>query len=113
MIPMVRRILAALLIMLASSFVVTATVHARENPLKPGIECSGYVHADGDADQSKGDSDKALPHHHGACHGMAVDLPAGGLFATSVTHTPLQPDPTPEASILSARVHPALRPPSA
>jgi hypothetical protein len=68
-----------LLTMIVTSLTLSATVHAREASDALGgaigIECSGYVHSDGDADQSQGDSDQAVAHHHGTCHGAASLLP--------------------------------------
>ncbi len=65
-----------LLCLLMSSLVAAATVHAQESPNAPTIECSGVVHSEGDADQSTGDRDSLMPHHHGSCHGGAAFLPA-------------------------------------
>lgn len=58
-----------------SSLLAAATVHAQERPYAPTIECSGVVHSEGDADQKQGDTDSAVPHHHGSCHGGAAFLP--------------------------------------
>lgn len=64
-----------LVALLMTSLTAAATVHAREQAGAISMECSGYVHSDGDADQSQGDSDQAMPHHHGSCHGAASLLP--------------------------------------
>ncbi|WP_375195313.1 hypothetical protein [Sphingobium sp.] len=63
------------LCLLMSSLVAAATVHAQERPNAPTIECSGVVHSEGDADQSTGDRDSLMPHHHGSCHGGSACLP--------------------------------------
>jgi len=64
-----------LLWMIVASLTAASVVHANETAPSSIIECSGYVHSDGDADQSQGDADKAIPHHHGSCHGAASLLP--------------------------------------
>jgi hypothetical protein len=64
-----------LLCLLVASLFVTATVHAQEISLSSMIDCSGVVHSNGDADQSKGDADKAVPHHHGSCQGPSAFAP--------------------------------------
>jgi hypothetical protein len=56
-----------LLYVLMVSLFVTATVHAQEFSVSPRLECSGVLHSEGDADQSQGDGDKAVPHHHSTC----------------------------------------------
>lgn len=109
----VSRILRLFLILIASSLVMTATIHAREIPGPATIECSGAVHSEGDADQSQGDADKAIPHHHGTCHGSSLDMPASGAL-TSTTHTDgLRPFPASTTAFLSRPIDPALRPPAA
>ncbi|NIJ18301.1 hypothetical protein [Sphingobium vermicomposti] len=99
--------------MIASSLVVTATVHAQERPGAPTIECSGAVHSDGDADQSQGDSDKAVPHHHGTCHGPSLNVPAKDELSAMVRAAGMRPFPASDTAIESRAVDPALRPPSA
>ena len=64
-----------LLCLFVSSLTTVAAVHAREIAGPPGIECSGYVHSDGDRDETQGDTDKATPHHHGGCSGNSAFLP--------------------------------------
>jgi len=65
-----------LLCMLMMSLTTTAVVHANEVSGPPSIECSGYVHSEGDKDESQGDTDKATPHHHSNCQGGAAFVPA-------------------------------------
>jgi len=109
----VSRILRLFLLLIASSLVMTATIHAREIPGPVTIECSGAVHSEGDADQSPGDLDQAMPHHHGTCHGSSLDLPASGALASMTGTDRLQPFPAPTSAFASRLVDPALRPPAA
>ena len=46
-----RRLGRFLLCLLSLSMLTTTLVHALEVPSAPTIECSGYVHSDGDMDQ--------------------------------------------------------------
>jgi hypothetical protein len=69
-----------ILCLLVASFTTSAAVHASEFSNATTLECSGYVHTDGDADETQGDADRAVPHHHGSCHGAASVLPTK-LFA--------------------------------
>lgn len=110
---MLRGFWSLLLVMIASSLVMTATVHAREIPGPVTIECSGTVHSDGDGDQSPGDADKAMPHHHGSCHGQTLDVPATGALSSSTHADRLRPFPAPASATASHLVDPALRPPAA
>ncbi|WP_442047600.1 hypothetical protein [Novosphingobium sp. YAF33] len=66
----------SLLLMLLSSFLATSALHAAEMSGPVTMECSGYVHDEGDNDQSQGDADKGVPHHHASCHGGASFLPS-------------------------------------
>jgi len=110
---MLRRLWPLLLVMITSSLVMAATVHAREMPGPVTIECSGTVHRDGDADQSQGDADKAMPHHHGTCHGQSLNLPAGDMLPATARVDSLRPLPAPDSATASHPVDPALRPPAA
>ncbi|MEH3040378.1 MAG: hypothetical protein PGN21_09990 [Sphingomonas paucimobilis] len=107
------RILRLFLVLIASSLVMTATIHAREIPGPVTLECSGAVHSEGDADQSQGDADKAIPHHHGTCHGSSLDVPAGGTLMSMTGADGLRPVPAPASSFTSRLIDPALRPPAA
>ena len=109
----VNRILRLFFVLIASSLVMTATVHAREMPGPNLVECSGTVHSDGDADQSQGDSDKAIPHHHGTCHGQAIQVPASGNLPWSRAVAGLLRGAGNDRFLASATVDPALRPPTA
>jgi len=110
---MLRRLWSLLLVIIASSLVMTATVHAREIPGPVTIECSGLVHSDGDADQSQGDADKAIPHHHGTCHGQSLDAPATDAMPSMSHSGDMPPFPAPVSAFASNLVDPALRPPAA
>ncbi|WP_082543426.1 hypothetical protein [Sphingomonas sp. Leaf339] len=110
---MSRQLWSLLLVMIASSLVMTAAVHAREIPGLVTIECSGTVHSDGDADQSQGDADKAMPHHHGTCHGQTLDVPASDTLPSMTSADGLRPFPASTSAIASHLTDPALRPPAA
>ena len=112
-ISMLRKLWSLLLVMIASSLVVTGTVHAQERPGAITIECSGAVHSEGDADQSQGDSDKAVPHHHGTCHGPSLNLPATDELAAMARAGGMRPFADSDAAIASRLVDPGLRPPTA
>ncbi len=109
----VSRVFCLFLMLIASSLVTTWTVHAREFSGLTTIECNGAVHSEGDADQSQGDTDKAIPHHHGTCHGSSLDAPAGGTLTPMARTDGLRPFPAPTSSFTSRLVDPALRPPAA
>ncbi|HEV7435895.1 MAG TPA: hypothetical protein VGO22_13635 [Pseudorhizobium sp.] len=106
-----RRLGIFLLCLLSVSLLTTAMVHAQEIPSAPTIDCSGYVHTDGDADQTQGDADKAMPHHHGSCHGGTAFVPAAASddLLGSARHAPVFV-PAPAASKRWA-IGPDLRPP--
>jgi hypothetical protein len=110
---MLRKFWSLLLIMIASSLVVTATVHAQEILGSLTIECSGTVHSDGDADQSQGDSDNALPHHHGSCHSPSLNVPATDEMSGAMRASSMRPFPASDNVLASRLLDPALRPPAA
>lgn len=110
-----RRLGRFLLCLLSLSMLTTTLVHAQEvpNARAPTIECTGYVHSEGDADQTQGDADKAIPHHHGGCQGAPAFVP----FSASEDMLPLAVDapvfiPAPIPSKRWA-IGPDLRPPIA
>jgi hypothetical protein len=108
-----HRLWSFLLVAIASSLMISAAVHAREIPMQGMIECSGAVHSDGDADQSSGDSDKGMPHHHGTCHAQPLDLRAAGELTSVSRQADLRPFAARDEAIASRLVDPALRPPAA
>ena len=67
-----------LFLLLMTSLIGSTIVHAREFPTGATLECSGEIHYEGDTDQSPGDSDKGVPHHHGSCHGHCLFTPVSG-----------------------------------
>jgi hypothetical protein len=98
--------------MVVASLTAASIVHANETASSSAMECSGYVHSDGDADQSQGDADKAVPHHHGGCHGGASLLPRPLVPIFFV----IQPADKPAATYRSLdrwMIGPDLRPPIA
>ncbi|WP_420136771.1 hypothetical protein [Sphingomonas sp.] len=71
------------------------------------------VHMPGDGDEVPGDSDNALPHHHGGCHGHDVGAP---IIAPPPTFYCVDKDAAPScASPILAAISPgvAARPPQA
>jgi len=100
------------LCLIVAALTATAAVHVNEFAAPNGLECSGYVHSDGDGDQSQVDADKAGPHHHGDCHGAFSLLPRTGALERIALR--------PEAKVFVATVAlgrwlpgPDLRPPIA
>lgn len=110
---MLRKFWSLLLIIFASSLVVTATVHARELTGTVTIECSGTVHTEDDADQSQGDSDNAVPHHHGSCHSSALNVPASDTLSPTAPHSDMRHLHGSDRATPSRLVDPGLRPPAA
>ena len=110
-----RRLGRFLLCLLSLSMLTTTLVHAQEvpNAQAPTIECSGYVHSDGDADQTQGDADKAIPHHHGTCHGQALSIPQADAIPVTFNIEGARPKPGFDAVRALSSVDPALRPPNA
>ncbi|MEC3912933.1 hypothetical protein U5A82_21400 [Sphingobium sp. CR2-8] len=109
---MLRKLCSLLLVMIASSLVLTATVHAREVSGQLMVDCAGVVHEDGDADQSQGDSDKAVPHHHSTCHGPTLNIADVSDLYSVGPASGLHPFPVPQSALASYRAGPALRPPA-
>ena len=95
-----------------ASLVATTTTHAREWTGETTLECSGALHSEGDADQSQGDGDKAMPHHHGSCHGPAAAVPVT-MALDHVVDTRSGYIGRSVAALPSRVLDPALRPPQA
>ncbi len=110
---MMRRAWMLLLLLLATSLTATAMVHGRELQAPAGLECSGEVHQEGDRDQSPGDADNGLPHHHGTCQGPMAALPAEDAVPGMPFAVRDRPDISASRALLSHPVDPALRPPNA
>lgn len=98
--------------LLVSSLVATTTVHAREASFAPAMDCTGFVHQDGDADQSSGDADSNVSHHHGGCHGHHVSTVADSASDTMARKRDL-PLPRAVAGLAREAANPVLRPPIA
>ncbi|QGP78651.1 hypothetical protein [Sphingobium sp. CAP-1] len=99
--------------LVVTALTTSGTVHAREISGPPTIECSGYVHSDGDRDETQGDSDEAVPHHHGTCHG-AVSLLPGKIAAPRLFDLSSEPKWVAVTSALGPwSPGPDLRPPIA
>jgi hypothetical protein len=108
-----RRLGKLLLCLISLSLLSATMVHAREETNTPTIECSGFVHSDGDADQSQGDADKAMPHHHGSCHSAPAFVP---VASTDEVHALTRSAPSfiPAATVSKRwAIGPDLRPPIA
>lgn len=110
---MLRKLGSLLLLMIASSLMMTATVHAREVSGLLMVDCAGVVHEEGDADQSQGDSDKAVPHHHGTCQGPTLHIADTSDLHSVARAGGLHPFPMPQSALASYRAGPPLRPPAA
>ena len=101
-----------LICLLMASIFTSAVVHAREVPNAAALECSGEVHTDGDSDQSRGDSDNAMPHHH-SCHGTAAFVPATAESIHGVALSAERAVALAHAPPMRWSVGPVLRPPIA
>lgn len=108
-----NRLLRLFLVLIASSLMMAATTHAQEFPAQTVIDCSGQVHMEGDADQTSGDADKGIPHHHGTCHASAMYVPASGELFAHVRDAGLRARLPADLALASQRVAPDLRPPNA
>lgn len=108
-----RRLACYLLYLLTVSLLTTTVVHAREIPGAPTIECSGYVHSDGDSDQTQGDADKAMPHHHGSCHGSSAFVPMTANDMLLPIHADIPGQALATAAPKRWATGPGLRPPIA
>jgi hypothetical protein len=71
-----------------------------------------WEHSPGDADEVPADADKAVPHHHGLCHGHDVGFPLefnAPIQGAIVGLQGIRPVPT----LGTRQTDPALRPPNA
>lgn len=107
-----RKAWLLILCLITSSLVLTTTVHAREWVSNATIECSGSVHTDGDKDQTQGDADKGVPHHHGTCHGQVAPAPTASALNYHASTTAAFAGST-SAALNARTIDPALRPPIA
>lgn len=99
--------------LLVASLMTTTTLHAREMPGVPSVECSGAIHVEEqDGTSSTGDADKALVHHHG-CHAgssFIASSPDGGSDLRVVSPLYTKACAT---TLLCRQSGPDLRPPIA
>lgn len=99
--------------MLLASLTTATAIHARELAGSFDIECSGYVHSETDDDRSRGDSDPAVAHHHGSCHGAAAFLPGRSVAPNIFAFLNMQNKPQDRSALGRWIVGPDLRPPIA
>jgi hypothetical protein len=102
-----------MLLMIASSLMTTAVVHAQEWGRAATLECTGAMHIDGDADSTAPDADSAVPHHHGTCHGPILDLASVDADSQLAFESDIRLYPARFAALAARAVDPALRPPTA
>jgi len=81
-----ERFLALILMCLVSLSLMAGTVAHAAEPIGclDSDVAAGLGHADGDRDQVPSDGGKAMPHHHGGCHGHQIGEPVKDGFATQV-----------------------------
>jgi len=109
---MLRRSLL-LFCLLMTSLVVSTTVHASELSIAGTLDCSGELHTEGDADQSPGDTERGVPHHHGSCHGHCLVAPVSGPSQTVLDEASSRFRFPASDAFARWSVDPALRPPNA
>ena len=102
-----------LLCMLLTSLTAVATLHAREFPGAVSVDCSGYMHGESDPDQTPADAEKALPHHHGSCHGAVAFIPIRNSAPMSFVARTQPAFHSPAAALYRWSPCPGLRPPIA
>ena len=99
--------------MILASLIAATSIHVTELPGTVDIDCAVDAHDRGDPVQSSDDTDKALSHHHGGCHGVAAFLPGKDVAAGGVAllmASPIQP----KAASLGLWISgPDLKPPMA
>jgi hypothetical protein len=100
-------------LMLALTLWAGTAAHAAESfvPVE-NTSSMTWGHSPGDADEVPADADKAVPHHHGLCHGHDVGFP---LEFSAPIHGPtagLQ-GVRPVLTFGTRQIDPALRPPNA
>ncbi|MGQ0589777.1 MAG: hypothetical protein ACT4N8_09640 [Sphingosinicella sp.] len=69
-------------LMLAVMIWTGTTAHAAEALGCVEVSADSFGHFDGDKDEVPNDSDKAVPHHHGGCHGHHVAVTGDGGTAS-------------------------------
>jgi hypothetical protein len=88
--------------------------HASEQLCLPGNEATAAFagHVDGDADQGP-DTERGVPHHHGACHGHHFAGPVAGSDAGAPSMTPARFFAIQPALLATGPTAKSLRPPIA
>ncbi|MEC3911391.1 hypothetical protein U5A82_13250 [Sphingobium sp. CR2-8] len=99
--------------LLLASLTTATAIHARELAGAFDIECSGYVHSETDDDRAPGDSDRAVTHHHGSCHGAAAFLPARSVAPNILAFLSTPAKPQDRSAMGRWIAGPDLRPPIA
>lgn len=102
-----------LFFLLVASLMTMTTIHVQESPRVLSLECNGFVHYEGDTDQSSGDADKAVSHHHSGCHGHHISAFTDG----PVSSVPVPSDdlliPLTPVDLTHTAIETPLRPPIA
>lgn len=91
----------------------TGTVHAAETFGCIEVTSESAGHFDGDRDQIPADSDKAVPHHHGGCHGHHVGIADETGLAGTASIDGMTLALRPHDASAGAEPDTALRPPIA
>ncbi|AQR75098.1 hypothetical protein [Sphingomonas sp. LM7] len=77
------------------------------------VAADAYGHAPGDADEVRGDSDKAAPHHHNVSHSHELGIPVSDWIDVAFVRTSLQSGIGPGVPPAAFASHRDLRPPIA
>ena len=110
-----RRLLASIVaMMLVLTLGMSTIAHAAEPVLCADTATGESIsHYEGDGDQVPADGDRAVPHHHGGCHGHHVAVPDTGVASIEAVLPPSRFAAVKEADHPSALKQVALRPPIA
>ena len=108
---MFRHAWLLLLCFLASSLVLTATLHAQESYGVAEIDCVTPSHVDGNAGQASADGDQPVPHHHGTCHGHNLTAPVTSPALLPTMTARGTPSASAISHLLDRMIGPALEPP--
>ena len=99
--------------MLAVMIWTGTTAHAAEAMGCVEVSVDAAGHFDGDRDEVPADSDKAVPHHHGGCHGHHIAVADDDGSEAGADADPGNRADLPETDIPGAEPGTALRPPIA
>ena len=97
--------------LLASSLVLTATLHAQESYGVTDTNCAAPSHVGEKAEQIPADSDQPVPHHHGTCHGHNLTAPVASPAFLPVMTAGGTPGSSTTSHLLDRTIGPALEPP--